>query len=264
MELGFYAARGFGTVSPLKTESGSGVFGGITETVSKPRGATVRTEGASVRVLVIEDDAELAETVAAGLRHARMAVDVALDGEAGLVRALVNDYDVIVLDRDLPGLHGDQVCARLVDGGGRSRLLMLTAAATNDDLIEGLGLGADDYLPKPFDFAVLVARIAALARRAQPSIPPVLEYGDLVLDTARRSARRAGRRLELTPKEFGVLEQLLAAQGRIVSAEELLARVWDEAADPFTGAVKITISRLRGKLGEPPVIQTVAKAGYRI
>jgi DNA-binding response OmpR family regulator len=141
---------------------------------------------------------------------------------------------------------------------------MLTAAATNDDLIEGLGLGADDYLPKPFDFPVLVARIAALARRAQPSIPPVLRSGDLMLDTARRSARRADKQLELTPKEFGVLEQLLAAQGGIVSAEELLARVWDEAADPFTGAVKITISRLRGKLGEPPVIQTVAKAGYRI
>jgi DNA-binding response OmpR family regulator len=217
-----------------------------------------------VRVLVIEDDEELAETVAVGLRHARMAVDVALDGEAGLARALVNDYDVIVLDRDLPGLHGDQVCARLVDGGGRSRLLMLTAAATNDDLIDGLGLGADDYLPKPFDFPVLVARIGALARRSQPSIPPVLKSGDVVLDTARRSARRADRWLELTPKEFGVLEQLLAAQGRVVSAEELLARVWDEAADPFTGAVKVTISRLRAKLGEPPAIETVARAGYRI
>jgi DNA-binding response OmpR family regulator len=217
-----------------------------------------------VRVLVIEDDEELAETVAAGLRHARMAVDVAYDGEAGLARALVNDYDVIVLDRDLPALHGDQVCARLIDAGGRSRLLMLTAAATNDELIDGLRLGADDYLPKPFDFPVLVARIGALARRAQPSIPPVLRSGDLVLDTARRSARRAGRWLELTPKEFGALELLLAAQGRVVSAEELLARVWDEAADPFTGAVKVTISRLRAKLGEPTVIETVARVGYRI
>jgi DNA-binding response OmpR family regulator len=215
-------------------------------------------------VLVIEDDEELAETVAAGLRHARMAVDVALDGEAGLARALVNDYDVIVLDRDLPGLHGDRVCARLVDGGARSRLLMLTAAATNDDLVDGLGLGADDYLPKPFDFPVLVARIGALARRAQPCIPPVLEAGDVVVDTARRSARRGGEWLELTPKEFGVLELLLAAQGRVVSAEELLARVWDEAADPFTGAVKVTMSRLRAKLGEPPLIETIAKAGYRI
>ena len=217
-----------------------------------------------MRVLVIEDDEELAETVAAGLRHARMAVDVALDGEGGLERALVNDYDVIVLDRDLPGLHGDRVCARLVHSGARSRVLMLTAAARNDDVIDGLGLGADDYLPKPFDFPVLVARIGALARRAQPSIPPVLACGDVVLDTAKRCARRAGRWLELSPKEFGVLEVLLAAQGRVVSPEELLARVWDEAADPFTGAVKVTISRLRAKLGEPRVIQTVARAGYRI
>ena len=215
-------------------------------------------------MLVIEDDEELAETVAAGLRHKRMAVDVALDGQAGLARALLNDYDVIVLDRDLPGLHGDRVCARLVESGTRSRLLMLTAAATNDDLIGGLGLGADDYLPKPFDFPVLVARIGALARRAQPSIPPVLRSGEVVLDTARRSVRRAGRLLELTPKEFGVLELLLASQGRVVSAEELLARAWDEAADPFSGTVKVTISRLRAKLGEPPVIETVARAGYRI
>ncbi|HLW96531.1 MAG TPA: response regulator transcription factor [Solirubrobacteraceae bacterium] len=215
-------------------------------------------------MLVIEDDEELAETVAAGLRHERMAVDVAFDGEVGLARALVNDYDVIVLDRDLPGLHGDRVCARLVDGGARSRLLMLTAAATNDDLVQGLGLGADDYLAKPFDFPVLVARIGALARRAQPGIPPVLRSGDVILDSARRSARRAERWLELTPKEFGVLELLLGAQGRVVSAEELLARVWDEAADPFSGAVKVTISRLRAKLGDPPVIDTIARAGYRI
>ena len=217
-----------------------------------------------MRVLVIEDDQELAETVAVGLRHARMAVDVALDGEAGLARALVNDYDVIVLDRDLPGLHGDRVCARLVERGTRARVLMLTAAAANEDLVDGLARGADDYLPKPFDFAVLVARIGALARRAQPSIPPVLRCGDVVLDTGKRSARRAGRWLELSPKEFGVLEVLLAAQGRAVSAEELLARVWDEAADPFSGAVKVTVSRLRAKLGGPPVIETIAKAGYRV
>ncbi|HEV3055077.1 MAG TPA: response regulator transcription factor [Solirubrobacteraceae bacterium] len=217
-----------------------------------------------MRVLVIEDDEELAETVAAGLRDARMAVDVALDGEAGLARALVHDYEVIVLDRDLPRIHGDQVCERLVAAGGRSRVLMLTGAAQTDDLVDGLGLGADDYLTKPFPFAVLVARIAALARRAQPSIPPVLQSGDVVLDTATRSAQRAGRPLALRPKEFGVLELLLAAQGRVVSAEELLERVWDEAADPFTGAVKVTISRLRTKLGDPPVIHTVARAGYRI
>jgi DNA-binding response OmpR family regulator len=217
-----------------------------------------------MRVLVIEDDGELAETVAAGLRQARMAVDVALDGEAGLARALIHDYDVIVLDRDLPVLHGDEVCARLVAAGGRSRVLMLTGAAANEDLVDGLGLGADDYLAKPFDFPVLIARIAALARRAQPSIPPVLVHGDVVLDTARRCAHRGGRPLALRPKEFGVLELLLAARGRAVSAEELLARVWDEHADPFSATVKITVSRLRTKLGDPPVIHTVARAGYRI
>src|SRR5580692_11292717 len=217
-----------------------------------------------MRVLLIEDDEELAETVATGLRQARVAVDIALDGEAGLARALVHDYDVIVLDRDLPAVHGDEVCAKLVAAGGRSRVLMLTGAAGSDDLVDGLGLGADDYLPKPFDFPVLVARIGALARRAQPSIPPVLEHGDVLLDTAKRSARRADRPLALRPKEFGVLELLLAAQGRVVSAEELLERVWDERADPFTTAVKVTVSRLRRKLGEPRVIETLAQAGYRI
>ena len=217
-----------------------------------------------MRVLVIDDDAEMAETVAAGLRHARMAVDVALDGPAGLERALVNDYDVIVLDRDLPGMHGDEVCAKLVAAGCRSRVLMLTAAVATEDLVEGLGLGADDYLPKPFDFPVLVARIGALFRRAQPAIPPVLRRGDLVVDTGSRYAWRAGRLLELTPKEFGVLELLLASQGRAVSAEELLERVWDENADPFTAAVKITIGRLRAKLGDPPLIDTVPRSGYRI
>jgi DNA-binding response OmpR family regulator len=217
-----------------------------------------------MRVLVIEDDEELAETVATGLRQSQMAVDVALDGASGLVRAQVHDYDVIVLDRDLPVVHGDKVCAQLMAAGGRSRVLMLTAAAETADLIDGLGLGADDYLTKPFDFPVLVARITALARRAHPSVPPVLEHGDIVVDTGKRIACRAGRQLALRPKEFGALELLLAAQGRVVSAEELLARVWDEAADPFTGAVKVTISRLRAKLGEPAVIETVAKAGYRI
>ena len=217
-----------------------------------------------MRVLVIEDDEELAGAVASGLRHARMAVDVALDGRSGLTRALVNDYDVIVLDRDLPVLHGDEVCAELVATGTRSRVLMLTGAAASDDLVDGLGLGADDYLPKPFDFSVLVARIGALARRALPRVPPLLEHGDLVLDAAKRRVQRSGRELELTPKEFGALELLLTAGGGVVSAEELLARVWDENADPFTGAVRITISRLRAKLGDPPVIETVATAGYRI
>ena len=217
-----------------------------------------------MRVLVIEDDEEMAQAVASGLRREKMAVDVAFDGTAGLERALLNDYDVVVLDRDLPGLHGDDVCAELVAAGCRSRVLMLTAAAAMEDLVDGLGIGADDYLPKPFDFPVLVARIGALARRAHPAVPPVLRHADLVVDTARRRAWRAGALLELSPKEFGVLELLLASQGRIVSAEELLERVWDEAADPFTTAVKITVSRLRAKLGEPPVIETVAKSGYRI
>jgi DNA-binding response OmpR family regulator len=217
-----------------------------------------------VRVLVIEDDVELADTVAAGLRRTQFAVDVAYDGLSGLDRALLNDYDVIVLDRDLPGRHGDDVCAELIAAGRRSRVLMLTAAAGMDDLVEGLGLGADDYLPKPFDFPVLVARVGALLRRAQPAIPPVLRHDDLRLDTAQRRAWRGERSLDLAPKEFGVLEVLLAASGRTVSAEELLERVWDEHADPFTNAIKITISRLRTKLGDPPVVETVAKSGYRI
>ena len=217
-----------------------------------------------MRVLVIEDDEELAEAIAAGLRQEQMAVDVAFDGAAGLERALFTDYDVIVLDRDLPGQHGDEVCAELVRAGARSRVLMLTAAATVEDRVDGLGLGADDYLPKPFAFAELVARLRALLRRAQPPLAPVLASGDLRLDPARRSVSRAGQALELGPKEFGVLELLLAAQGRVVSAEELLERAWDEMADPFTSAVKVTISRLRRKLGEPPVIETLAQAGYRI
>jgi DNA-binding response OmpR family regulator len=217
-----------------------------------------------MRVLVIEDDRELAEAVAVGLRRELMAVDVTTDGGGGLAHATGNDYDVIVLDRDLPGIHGDDICAELARTGCRSRVLMLTAAATMDDMVGGLSLGADDYLPKPFDFPVLVARIGALARRSQLALPPVLRRGDVEVDTARRSASRAERPLELTPKEFGVLELLVAAQGRTVSAEELLERVWDENADPFTNAVKITVSRLRTKLGEPPVIETVAKAGYRI
>ena len=217
-----------------------------------------------MRVLVVEDDCEMAETIAVGLRQEHMAVDVANDGIAGLERALFTDYDVIVLDRDLPGRHGDQVCGELVRAGCRSRVLMLTAAATIEDRVDGLGIGADDYLPKPFAFAELVARLRALMRRAQPALAPVLEARDLRLDPARRSATRAGHRLDLGPKEFGMLELLLAAQGRVVSAEELLERVWDEMADPFSSAVKVTMSRLRRKLGDPPVIETLAQAGYRI
>jgi DNA-binding response OmpR family regulator len=193
-----------------------------------------------------------------------MAVDVAFGGAEGLRRARLNEYDVVLLDRDLPEIHGDEVCSELVGDGCRSRVLMLTAAARTSDLIEGLGLGADDYLGKPFDFGELIARVVALGRRAQPAIPPQLRHGDVMVDTAERRASRGGRSLELTPKEFGVLELLLASQGRCVSAEELLARVWDEQADPFTNAVKVTISRLRAKLGEPPVIETVARHGYRV
>jgi DNA-binding response OmpR family regulator len=224
----------------------------------------MRTGGPTVRVLVIEDDAELAQAIGVGLRRTDMAVDVAPDGATGLARALDTDYDVIVLDRDLPGVHGDEICRRMVESDCRSRVLMLTAAGTMDDLVDGLELGADDYLAKPFDFPVLVARIGALYRRAQPALPPVLRHDDVELDTAQHRARRRGLPLDLSPKEFGVLELLLASKGRAVSAEELLERVWDEAADPFTNAVKVTVSRLRTKLGEPPVIETVQRAGYRI
>jgi DNA-binding response OmpR family regulator len=217
-----------------------------------------------VRVLVIEDDAVLAEAVGVGLRREEMTVDIALDGEAGLDRALHTDYDVIVLDRDLPLVHGDEVCRGLVEAGRRSRVLMLTAAGTMDELVDGLELGADDYLAKPFHFPELVARIGALYRRAQPAIPPVLRHDDIELDRAQHRVTRRGRDLDLSPKEFGVLELLLSSVGRAVSAEEMLERVWEDYADPFTNAVKVTISRLRAKLGQPPVIETVPRAGYRI
>ena len=220
-------------------------------------------DGAMVRVLVIEDDAELAETVSVGLRRRQMAVDVALDGRSGLDRALFTNYDVIVLDRDLPGLHGDDVCREIV-ASCRARVLMLTAAGSVEDRVDGLGMGADDYLPKPFAFAELVARVRALRRRAEAALPPVLVRGDLAVDTSRREAFRGGRRVDLSPKELGVLELLLVAQGRVVSAEELLERVWDEMADPFSTVVKVTVRRLRRKLGDPPVVETVAQAGYRI
>ncbi|MBV9464907.1 MAG: response regulator transcription factor [Solirubrobacterales bacterium] len=217
-----------------------------------------------MRVLVVEDHKELAETVATGLRREGMAVDVALDGASALSRAEIYGYDVIVLDRDLPGVHGDRVCQELVQRGGRARVLMLTASAGIEDRVVGLSLGADDYLPKPFAFAELVARIRALARRAQPAIPPIMTHGDLRLDPAQRVAHRHGQRLELSPKELAVLELLLAAQGAVISPEQLLARAWDEAADPFSNVVKVTVSRLRRKLGEPPIIETVPGAGYRI
>jgi DNA-binding response OmpR family regulator len=217
-----------------------------------------------MRVLVVEDHKRLAEAVAGGLRDEGMAVDVAFDGQDALEHVGLARYDVIVLDRDLPGVHGDQVCADLAGRRCPSRVLMLTAASTIADRVEGLGLGADDYLPKPFDFAELVARIRALARRAAVPLPPVLSCGDLSVDPARRVAVRGGRRLAVTPKEFAVLECLLAAGGALVTAEELLDRAWDENADLFTTTVKTTVGRLRAKLGEPPMIHTVREGGYRI
>ena len=217
-----------------------------------------------MRVLVVEDHQELAETVAAGLRREGMAVDLSFDGDSALDRASWTDYDVIVLDRDLPGTHGDEVCTALIAAGKPARILMLTASATIADRVDGLTLGADDYLPKPFAFAELVARIRALGRRSQPAVPPLLVCGDLRLDPARRVAVRAGRRLPLTAKEMAVLELLMAARGGVVSAEQILEQAWDEHADPFTATVKVTISRLRAKLGDPPVIQTVDRSGYQI
>jgi DNA-binding response OmpR family regulator len=217
-----------------------------------------------MRVLVVEDHAKLAMIVAAGLRRAGMAVDVVFDGTDALEHTASTPYDVVVLDRDLPGVHGDEVCRTLVAGGSATRILMLTGARTVGDRIEGLGLGADDYLPKPFDFGELVARIRALVRRPGAALPPALSHQDLRLDSARRQVTRAGRQLALNPKEFAVLEILLGAGGAVVSSEQLLERVWDEQADPFSQAVKTTMSRLRAKLGDPPVIETVTRSGYRI
>jgi DNA-binding response OmpR family regulator len=217
-----------------------------------------------MRILIAEDDDRLARAVAAGLRRRGMSVDVALDGGDALDRLAVNYYDVVVLDRDLPEVHGDEICRRLAAGRSASRILMLTAARSVRDRVEGLGFGADDYLPKPFDFAELVARIQALARRPGAPPPPRLGFEDLTMDPRRRMVTRAGRRLTLTPKEFAVLECLLKADGRPISAEELLQQVWDEFADPFTTTVKTTIGRLRTKLGDPPVIETIRDSGYRI
>jgi DNA-binding response OmpR family regulator len=217
-----------------------------------------------VRVLVVEDQAKLAVTIATVLRREGMAVDLAFDGHDALLHIETADYDVILLDRNLPGVHGDAVCRRLHADGCTSRILMLTAAGSIDDRVDGLDLGADDYLAKPFDFAELLARIRALARRTRPALPPILVSGDLCLDPAQRTVTRAGKPLSLSPKEFAVLDTLLRAQGSVVSAETLLEGVWDEYADPFSTVVKTTVSRLRSKLGDPPIIETVAQAGYRI
>jgi DNA-binding response OmpR family regulator len=213
---------------------------------------------------VVEDFEVLARSIGTGLRREGIAVDVVLDGTAACDRLAVTRYDVVILDRDLPGVHGDEICRQLANDGCATRVLMLTASDTIEDRVTGLGLGADDYLPKPFAFAELVARIRTLARRAAPPLPPTLTCGDVTLDPARRVVLRAGRRLELSPKEFALLECLLAAPGVVISAEELLERVWDDAADPFTSAVKHTMHRLRAKLGDPPVIDTIREGGYRI
>jgi DNA-binding response OmpR family regulator len=216
-----------------------------------------------MRVLVVEDERNLADAIARGLRKRGMAVDVAYDGDSGHEMAFVTRYDVVVLDRDLPGVHGDQICADLAASGALTRVLMLTASGTVADRVEGLQLGADDYLPKPFAFDELVARVQALGRRATPAAPPVLELADLVLDPARRVATRGGQPIDLTNKEFGVLCELLKARGAVVSSEELLERVWDANTDPFTTIVRVTVMTLRKKLGDPPLIETVFGAGYR-
>jgi DNA-binding response OmpR family regulator len=217
-----------------------------------------------MRVLVVEDERLLADAVAVGLRREAIAVDVAYDGSAGLERLSVNDYDVVVLDRDLPSVHGDDVCRELVAGHPDVRVLMLTAAADVLDRVEGLALGADDYLGKPFAFTELVARVRALGRRSREAVPPVLERDGLQLDPARRKVTRSGRPVGLGRKEFGVLEELMRADGAVVSAEQLLEKVWDENADPFTNVVRVTVMTLRRKLGDPPLIHTVVTVGYRL
>ncbi len=214
-----------------------------------------------MRVLVVEDEEVLADAIARGLRREGMAVDVAFDGSAALEKTAVNRYDVVVLDRDLPGVHGDDVCRALA---GDVRILMLTASGTVDDRVSGLRLGADDYLGKPFAFAELVARVEALSRRVEAARPPVLERRGVRLDMARRQVTRDGVDVRLTRKELGVLHVLLAADGAVVSAEELLERVWDEHVDPFTNTVRVTVMNLRRKLGDPPVVETVIGAGYRV
>jgi DNA-binding response OmpR family regulator len=217
-----------------------------------------------VRVLVAEDERRVADAVARGLRREGMAVDVAYDGAEALDKARLNPYDVLVLDRDLPQLHGDDVCRTLRDEQSDSRVLMLTASSGLDQVVDGLSLGADDYMHKPFAFAELVARLHALARRANPARPPTLRAGDVELDPVRHVVTRDGRRIELTPKEFAVLETLMAAAGGVVSNDELVERVWDENADPFTNSVRMTVLRLRRKLGAPQVVETVKGSGYRV
>jgi two-component system response regulator VanR len=217
-----------------------------------------------VRVLVAEDERRVAEAIGRGLRREGLGVDLVHDGQSALLKARAGGYDVLVLDRHLPELHGDEVCRAVADELPRTRVLMLTALGETDDLVDGLALGADDYLRKPFAFAELVARVRALARRVPRERAPVLERGDVRLDPGRHEATRGGRRLDLTPKEFGVLETLLLADGDTVSADELLRQVWDENIDPISNTARMTVMTLRRKLGDPPVIETVKGAGYRV
>jgi two-component system response regulator VanR len=217
-----------------------------------------------MRVLVVDDERVLADYVAAGLRRTGMAVDVSYRGGDALERLYATDYDAVVLDRDLPDVPGDDVCRQVLRDRSRTRILMLTAAGSVRDRVEGLGLGADDYLAKPFDHSELVARLQALGRRTQPAVSPVLERHDLRIDTARRQAYRAGRYLPLSRKELAVLEILVRADGAPVSAEDLLERAWDEHADPFTSAVRVLMCKLRAKLGDPQLIETLPGVGYRI
>jgi DNA-binding response OmpR family regulator len=217
-----------------------------------------------MRVLVVEDERLLADAIATGLRREAMAVDVVYDGAAAWERASVNDYDIVVLDRDLPALSGDEVCRLIVESGATTRILMLTAASDVADRVAGLTLGADDYLGKPFAFAELVARVRALGRRSVVPVPPILERSGLRLDPARREVTRDGQPVGLSPKEFAVLEVLLRADGTAVTAERLLEKAWDENADPFTNVVRVTVMTLRKRLGDPPIVLTVPGAGYRI
>ncbi|MGH4034936.1 response regulator transcription factor [Actinomycetota bacterium Odt1-20B] len=215
-----------------------------------------------MRVLVVEDEQYMARVIEMGLRRESMAVDVVHDGEAALEKAAVYDYDAVVLDRDLPGVHGDEVCRRIVAQGLDCRILMLTAAGRLGDKVEGLGLGADDYLAKPFDFPELVARLRALYRRSPQAHAPVLTFADLTFDTHRRRVTRAGHEVRLTPKELAVLELLLRADGGVLSAEYLLDKAWDAHADPLTNAVRLVVHTLRKKLGEPQLVHTAISAGY--
>ncbi|GGO47208.1 MULTISPECIES: response regulator transcription factor [Streptomyces] len=217
-----------------------------------------------MRVLLVEDEEFLAEMIAVGLRRDALAVDVAADGLTALRKLQLGEYDVLVLDRDLPGVHGDEVCRRVVRQRLLTRVLMLTAAGTVRDRVAGLGLGADDYLTKPFAYDELLARVLALGRRARPALPPVIERAGVVLDTARRQASRDGRHLSLSRKEFAVLEALLRADGAVVSGDDLIEQVWEEDTSYRTNAVRVTLSKLRAKLGEPAVVETVPGAGYRI